>query len=445
MTDVDVAVVGAGFAGLTAARRIAGGGASVAVLEARDRVGGRTHTVDVEGIPLDLGGMWVGPGQRFLYDLAAELGVKTAPQVTVGENVIVIDGQAYRGGALSGLSAEMLQQLGAATAAFEALAREVTPEAPWDAPGAEALDSQTLASWLDERLPDRLARLFFETTVASVFATQSANLSLLWAAAYAAAGGGWDRLTGTEGGAQQDRFIGGVEQMAGMLAERLGPAVRLGFPVRQISHAGGEVTVCGDGGSLTARRLVVAIPPTLAGRIHFDPSLPPARDQLLQRFPAGSVIKFHVLYESAWWRSETLSGQVLAPGAPVAVTFDTSPPGAGVVTGFFEGRHAVKAGALSQEERRRIVVDLLALAWGDRARTEVAYADLDWSAEPWTRGCYGGHLPPGVLTTYGHALREPCGPVHWAGTETATRSIGYIDGAIRSGERVATEVLAALQ
>ena len=238
--------------------------------------------------------------------------------------------------------------------------------------------------------------------------------------------------------------MGGVEQMAGMLAERLGPAVRLAFPVRRIGSSGDGVTLAGEAGSISARRAVVAVPPTLAARIEFDPPLPPLRDQLVQRFPAGSVIKFHVVYESAWWRAETLSGQVLAPGEPVAVTFDTSPPGAGVVTGFFEGRHAVAAGELSRDERRRIVIDLLALAWGDRARKETAYVDLDWSAEPWTRGCYGGHLPPGVLTTYGRALREPCGPVHWAGTETATRSIGYIDGAIRSGERAAAEVLEAL-
>lgn len=443
MFDADVVVVGAGFAGLTAARRLAERGMVVAVLEARNRVGGRTHTVEVGGVPLDLGGMWVGPGQAHLYALARELGVKTTAQATVGENVIILDGQPYRGGRGAALTGEMLAQLGAATAAFESLAGEASPEAPWETPGAEMLDSVTLASWLDERLPNRHARLFFETTINSVFATGSANMSVLGAAVYVAAGGGWARLTGTQNGAQQDRFVGGVEQMARMLAERLGGAVRLDFPVSHI-ETGTGVAVSGAAGTVAGRRVIVAVAPTLAGRIAFDPPLPAQRDQLVQRLPAGSVIKFHMVYDHPWWRSEGLSGQILAPGAPIGVTFDTSPPGAGVVTGFFEGRHAVDAGKLSQDERRAVVTELLALAWGDRARTATAYVDLDWSAEPWTRGCYGAHFPPGVLTTYGPALREPCGLIHWAGTETATRSMGYIDGAIRSGERAAAEVLAAL-
>ncbi|MCE7928083.1 MAG: FAD-dependent oxidoreductase [Dehalococcoidia bacterium] len=444
MPDVDVVVVGAGFAGLTAARRIAEKGATVAVLEARERVGGRTHTVDVAGVPLDLGGMWVGPGQSALHALATELGVRTATQVMVGDNVVVLDGQPYRGGRVVEVLAGMFGQLQAATAEFEALVHQVSPDEPWASPGAEELDSMTLSSWLDARMTDSQARLFFEMTVNSVFATGSANMSVLGAAIYAASSGGWSRLTGTSGGAQQDRFVGGVEQMARMLAERLGNAVRLGFPVTRVSCQPGEVRASGERGAVAGRRAIVAVSPMLSGRIAFDPPLPARRDQLVQRLPAGSVIKFHVVYDSPWWRSEGLSGQVIAPGAPVSVTFDTSPPGAGVVTGFFEGRHAVAAGLQSAAERRATVIDLLALALGERARECVDYVDLDWSAEPWTRGCYGAHFPPGVLTTYGPALREPCGPIHWAGTETSTRSIGYIDGAIRSGERAAAEVLAAL-
>lgn len=444
MPDVDVVVVGAGFAGLTAARRLAEKGASVAVLEARDRVGGRTHTVEVAGVALDLGGMWVGPGQSALHALAKELGVRTTTQVMVGDGVVVLDGQAYRGGRVAGVLAGMFEQLQAATAEFEALVQQASPDDPWSTPDAAKLDSMTLASWLDERISNSQARLFFEMTINSVFATGSANMSVLGAAVYAASSGGWSRLTGTSGGAQQDRFVGGVEQMAAMLAAKLGDAVNLGFPVSRLSCESSGVRVSGERGAVVGRRAIVALSPMLSGRIAFNPPLPARRDQLVQRLPAGSVIKFHVVYESPWWRAEGLSGQVIAPGAPVAVTFDTSPPGAGVVTGFFEGRHAVEAGRLTPAERSAIVTDLLALAWGERAREHLAYVDLDWSAEPWTRGCYAAHFPPGVLSTYGPALREPCGPIHWAGTETATRSIGYIDGAIRSGERAAAEVLSAL-
>lgn len=443
MPEVDVAVVGSGFAGLTAGRRLKERGLSVAVLEARDRVGGRTHTIEVEGVALDMGGMWVGPGQERLYALARELGVPTTPQVMVGQNVVVMDGEAYRGGIPGSLDMEALGAFGAATAEIEALARQVVPDAPWETVEADRLDAMTLATWIEERIASPAARALMATVVNSVFATDPGNLSVLGVARYAALGNGWGRLTGTQGGAQQDRFVGGVEPLAGKLADLVGDSLRLGWPVRRIV-SDGDVTIEGDKGSISARRTVVAIPPTLAGRIVYEPALPGRRDQLTQRLPAGSVIKFHVVYDRPWWRNEGLSGQILAPGTPIGVTFDTSPPHAGVITGFFEGRHAVEMGLRSEGERRAVVVDLLAKAFGERARETVAYVDLDWSQEPWTRGCYGAHFPPGVWTTYGQALREPVGCIHWAGTETARAWTGYIDGAIESGERVAAEVAEAL-
>jgi monoamine oxidase len=163
--------------------------------------------------------------------------------------------------------------------------------------------------------------------------------------------------------------------------------------------------------------------------------------------PQGSVVKFHVLYDAPWWRSEGLSGLVLAPHEAIGVTFDCTPPAGtpGLISGFFEGPAAVAAGAMTAEERRDVVVDVLARGLGEQARQVAGYVDCDWSAEPFTRGCYGAHLPPGAWTVYGPALREPVGRIHWAGTETAERWTGYIDGAIDSGQRVAAEVLAALE
>lgn len=444
MPDVDVAVVGAGFAGLTTARRLKERGLSVAVLEARDRVGGRTHTREVAGVALDMGGMWTGPGQVHIQALAAEVGVRTVTQVMAGETVVVHEGQVYRGGLGPSLDAEALGAFAAAQGDLERLASTVNREAPWNTPDAERLDSMTFATWLQERVPQPGALALWHTIINSVFATDPGNLSALGVARYAALGDGWGRLTGTQGGAQQDRFVGGVQPIAERLAAMLGDSLRHGHPVRRISQRGGNVLVEGDRGSVSARRAVVALAPALAGRIVYEPALPARRDQLTQRLPQGSVIKFHVVYDHAWWRKEGLSGQVLGPGTPIGVTFDTSPPHAGVITGFFEGRNAVEAGLRTQEERKATVVDLLATALGERAREVEAYADLDWSAEEWTRGCYGGHFPPGVWTTYGQALKEPVGLIHWAGTETARQWTGYIDGAIESGERVAAEVAAAL-
>jgi monoamine oxidase len=276
-------------------------------------------------------------------------------------------------------------------------------------------------------------------------------MSLLHAAHYVHSAGGWSKLTDSGGGAQQDRITGGVQPVAERLAGQLAPGtVRLEHRVTTIARdaQGATVVAASPTGRqrFRATRVVVALPPTLSARVHHEPPLDAQRDQLVQHMPQGSVIKFHVLYDEPWWRAEGLSGLVLAPGDPIGVTFDCTPPAGtpGLLTGFFEGPAAVAAGQLDADGRREVVVGVLARALGARARDVLGYVDRDWSAEPFTRGCYGAHLPPGAWTTWGPALRRPVGCVHWAGTETAERWTGYIDGAVESGERAAAEVLAAL-
>jgi monoamine oxidase len=304
----------------------------------------------------------------------------------------------------------------------------------------------TFASWMASVSEDTEALQLLELGVHAVFAADPAALSALHVAHYVRSGGGWASLTDTEGGAQQDRVLGGMQPVARALADRLGDRVRLDHPVRSVRHDGDGVVVSGPWGEVAARRAVVAIPPTLAGRIDYDPPLPGHRDQLTQRMPAGSVIKVQVLYDRAFWKDEGLNGQLLGLSSPIGITFDGSPPGGepGVITLFIEAHHAVRAAAMDPGERRRMVLDHLASGFGSRAAEPLAFAELDWSEERWTRGCYGAHTPPGVLTEYGPALARPVGSIHWAGTETADVWSGYIDGAIRSGERVAIEVAAAL-
>ena len=450
-SDVDVVVVGAGFAGLMAARRVAEAGRSVVVLEARDRVGGRTETIEVDGIPLDIGGQWVGPTQDRLYALAAELGVETFAQPDAGQTVLLRGGTVTRLGHLAeAFSEEALGDYLAGIAALGGLAESVPVGAPWSAPDAAALDGQTLETWMATGFRTDEARDLLRLGVQAVFATEPANLSVLHFLFYVASAGSWDLLTDTEGGAQQDRFVGGTRGLSHGLADLVrsaGGEIRLSAPVDRLAHGDDGVTLRTDDGAVVrARRAVVAVPPALATRIAYDPPLPAARDQLTQRMPAGSVIKFHVVYDAPWWRDDGLSGQVLAVGDLIDVTFDGSPPDGsrGVITGFFEGAQAIEAETMGEDGRRDHLVDVLTRALGPQAASPRAYVDRSWSAEPWTRGCYGAHLPPGAWTQLGPALRPPVGPIHWAGTETAERWMGYIDGALESGERAAVEVLAEL-
>ncbi|MGY1752424.1 flavin monoamine oxidase family protein [Blastococcus sp. SYSU D01042] len=449
MDEVDVLVVGAGFAGLVAATDVRAAGRSVRVLEARDRVGGRTETVRVAGAELEAGGQWAGPGQHELARLASGLGVETYPQPAAGDEVVIrSDGSPVRttAGLVEVLDGAAARELAEAMAALDALAGTVDVDAPWRTPDAEALDSATLDSWMQAHMASADARTALRVTVRAVFATDPANLSLLHTLFYVASAGGWTPLVSTEGGAQQDRVVGGLQEVALRLAAGLTDVLRLRTPVHRLSQDATGVQAEFDGGAVRARRAVVAVPPTLAGRLAYEPALPAARDQLTQRLPGGSVVKFHVVYERPWWRERGLSGTVFCLEGPVSVTYDATTPGGGpgVLTGFVEGPDGIAFGRQTQQERCDRITEVLLRAFGPEAGNPRAYADRDWSAEPWTRGCYGAHFPPGAWTQLGPELRQPVGRIHWAGTETATRWMGYVDGAVESGHRAAREVLTQL-
>jgi monoamine oxidase len=445
MHDCDVVVVGAGLAGLTAARELSGAGFEIRVLEARQRVGGRTLSQQVGGHPEDvveLGGQWVGPTQHEVLSLAQDLGIETYPTHTRGKNLFEDKhGKLKRyGGTIPRLGPLVMADYGLADVKLKRLIKRVDPNAPWEAEDAQRLDEQSFATWIRRNARTKTTRETLALACRAVFAVEPADVSLLHVLFYAAAGGGWDDLLDTEGGAQQDRLAGGTHQLSVRMAEELGDRVDLDRPVRAI-RADGEGVVVGE---VRARRAIVAVPPALAGRIEYDPPLPGPRDQLTQRMPMGSVIKCTAVYEEPFWREAGLSGQAISLPGPAQVVFDNTPAkGSAGLIGFLEGKDARGLAAASEAERRDAVLRGFQRLFGRGAADPVLYLEKDWSAEPYSRGCYAGVLGTGAWTGYGRLLREPVGRIHWAGTETATRWMGYMDGAIQSGRRTAAEIMQA--
>jgi monoamine oxidase len=447
--DADVAIVGAGLAGLTAARRLVDAGLDPLVVEARDRVGGRTLNHDIgDGKVVEVGGQWVGPTQRRMLALSQELGVDTFPTHDEGENVIEWRGEnkRYRG-AIPHINPAILADVAQAQVRLDRMARRVPLEAPWEADRAGRWDAQTYATWLARNLATAGARTLFEIGAEAVWAQEPADLSLLHVLFYTHSAGGLDALLGTSGGAQQDRFVGGSQLVALRVADALGAdRLALAAPVRRIAHGADGVTVTADGVEVRARRALVALPPALAGRISYDPPLPGYRDQLTQRMAQGTVIKCMAIYPAPFWRADGLTGQAASDVGPVRVTFDNSPPDAepGVLLGFLEGRQARALGRRTPEERRDAVVGCFTRLFGPHAASPERYVERVWADEEWTRGCYGCAMPTGAWTEFGPALRAPIGPLHWAGAETATVWSGYMDGAVSSGERAAADIVSAL-
>ena len=445
-----VLVVGAGLSGLAAARHLAAQGREVVVLEARDRVGGRTegHVLD-DGTPLELGGQWIGPTQNRMYSLVEELGLEHfRTHNDEGDLLLELGGRRSRlkphRGATPRLGPFALADLAQGLARFTRLANRVSLAAPWESPDAERLDGQTFETWIRRNLRTPTGRAYFRVACEAVFSAESTDLSLLHALFYAHSGTDFETLISVDRGAQQDRIVGGSVRIAQSMADRLGDRVHLGAPVRNLTQADDGVRVTTrHGETYEGSHVIVTLPPTLAGRLEYDPPLPSWRDQLTQRLPAGSVMKVYAIYDEPFWRADGLNGQAASDTGPVKVTFDNSPPSGtpGVLMGFVEAGDGRRLARRTPEERRAAVLSCFVRYFGPRAGHPREFLERDWMAEEFSRGCYGAHFTPGVWTHYGPALREPVGRIHWAGAECSPVWNGYMEGAVRSGEDAAAAVL----
>ncbi|OBF25063.1 flavin monoamine oxidase family protein [Mycobacterium sp. ACS4331] len=446
--DVDYCVVGAGFAGLTAALRLTQAGHCVALLEARDRVGGRTFTEAREdGTWIDRGGAWIGPGQDRIYALMDEFDVLSCKQYVDGDAMMFVDGRSYRykGTIPWSMSPFAVANIGAVFLELSQMCRTISPEAPWDAPKARRWDQLTWAKWLDSHTLSKPARLLLESSVAGLYTSAASEISLLFVLYQMASAGGPGFVLGVKDGAEDARPLGGMGAIHRAVTAELGDTVHLSQPVRAVSQDAEGVTVRAEDMVVRARRAIVAVPICLAAQIIYDPMLPVDRSLLHQRMPSGAVFKIALVYDEPFWRADGLSGQSFSPGSLAGLTIDSCTLAAepGILTVITEGPAARVLCAMSEGERRRAVLSAVAQRFGGRALAPRDWIEHNWTVERYSGGGMISHTPPGVLTEFGPALRAPCGRIHWAGTETSAVMYGFIDGAVRSGERAAAEVVQA--
>ena len=440
----DVVVVGAGYAGLSSAERLRREGYDVLVLEARDRVGGRIWSApqplpDGSLIKLDLGGQWVGPTQDHLLGLLDRFGVKTQPTPTEGAEMYLFDG--LRLTTLPHDVERVLDEL-------DRLSEDVPLERPWTHPRAEELELP-FAEWLRQHATASTARFVDRAVTGAFLACAAGDVSTLDVLFYIRSGGGVASLASCEGGAQELRIDGGAQRVANAIAATLGAeTIRFDEPVVRIEQGGDQTVVVSTKGCYQTRHVVVAVPPALAARIDYVPSLPTQHAGLFDAMPHGYAMKWQTVYAEPFWREAGLSGIGIYDEGVISETFDNSKPDEngnlrGILAAFVYGGEAHRLRELAVPQQRELVLEQLATLFGESARHPLTIVHHDWSTDPWTRGCFSAHFRPGGWTSHGPALREPVGSIHWAGTETAVRWNGYIDGAISSGLRAAAEITAA--
>ncbi len=453
--DADVVVVGAGMSGMTAARQVAAAGKSVIVLEARGRVGGRCLSRSIGKGASDvanMGATFVGPTQTQILGLMSELGIPKFDVYSTGQLLWYEDGKLtpYNGLIPPASDPTAPVELAEVTLPqIDQMAQTVPLDAPWTAPNALPWDSMTVDTWVGQNMKSSDGPKLFSLAVDAVLSVMPRDVSFLYFLFYVHAAGGIEPLINNagQGGAQDFRVSGGTQGVVIKMADQLGrKRVMLNQPVRRISQGPKNAFVYADGATVKAKRVIVAIPPHLAGRIAYEPGLPAVRDQLTQRMPIGSLIKTIAVYDTPFWRGQGLNGQVTSDAGPVTVMFDASPASGtpGVLLGFIDGDDARALAGQSDSARATAALKSYATYFGSQAAHPRMYFDQVWANEIYTGGCPVGLMPPGVMLEYGQALRAPVGRIHWAGTETATVWTGYMDGAIQAGKRAAAEALTGI-
>jgi putrescine oxidase len=447
--ESDVVVIGAGPSGLTAARELRKAGYTVTVLEARDRVGGRTHTDVIDGAVLEIGGQWVSPDQTALMGILQELGMETYSRYREGESVYIgADGVPVRyTGEMFPVSRRTGEAMSRLIETLDALVAQTDPAAPWNHPQARALDTLSFHHWLRQQSDDEEACNNIGLFIAGGMLTKPAHsFSALQAILMAASAGSFSNLV-DEDFILDKRVVGGMQSVSERMAAELGDSVILNSPVRTLqwtADPGGtpHITAITDTTTVHGRYAVVAVPPNLYSRISYEPPLPRRQHQMHQHQSLGLVIKVHAVYATPFWREEGLSGTGFSAGSIVQEVYDNSnyEDLRGTLVGFISDEKADAMFELPPHERRERILASIAGFLGPQALEPEVYYESDWASEEWTRGAYASSYDLGGLHRYGPHQLTPVGPIHWSSSDLAAEGYQHVDGAIRMGQRTAITI-----
>jgi putrescine oxidase len=443
----DVVVIGAGASGLSAANRLKKAGLSVAVLEARTRVGGRLWTDTVDGAMLELGGQWVSPDQDALITTLDELGLETYSRYREGESLYF--NPAGEGTRFSGenfpVSEATAAEMDRLIALMEAFVTEFGASGPWNTEHGKQLDAISWRGWLEAQSDNAEAVDNIAMYIAEAMLTKPAHsFSVLQAVLMAASAGSFAHLVDADF-ILDKRVHGGLQQVPIRLAERLGDDVHLGQAVRHVAWSASGVTAEAASVTVNARFAIIAVPPTLYSRIDFQPPLPAINQQMEQHISFGHVIKVHAVYERPFWREAGLSGTAFSPWGLVHESYDNTNFGddRGTLVGFVSDEKADVLVAMQPEERRAAILSALAGIYGAEVLNPVVYFESDWLNEEWTRGAYATSFDIGGLSRYGALQTAPVGPLYWSTSDLAAKGYQHVDGAIRLGWATADAIAEA--
>ncbi|MCB5291977.1 NAD(P)/FAD-dependent oxidoreductase [Arthrobacter sp. SO3] len=448
--DRDVVIIGGGVTGLTAARDLKAAGLTVAVLEARDRVGGRTWTDTIDGAVLEIGGQWISPDQDALTSILDELGLETFSRYREGKSVYVSPKgeRTEYAGDMFPVPEQTGREIQRLIDILDELAAAVGAAEPWAHPRARELDTISLHHWLRQHSTDEEACANIGHFLAGGMLTKPAHsFSALQAILMAASAGSFSNLV-DEDLLLDKRVVGGMQRLSETIAAELGDGVVLGSPVRTLHWGQGEdgtgVTAVSKKATVRAKYAIMAVPPNLYSRVTFDPPLPRRQHQMHQHQSLGLVIKVHAVYDAPFWRDEGLSGTCFSPDLMVQEIYDNTnhEDPRGTLVAFVPDEKADAMFALGADERRQVILEDFAKSLGPKALEPVVYYESDWGSEEWTRGAYASSYDLGGLHRYGADQLTPVGPIYWASSDLAAAGYQHVDGAVRMGRGTAAKIAA---